>query len=136
MSLNRVSYLESWEQRAAPLLRRLEYSTDSDTEEDVSNDLPESLPSSYQSGFSQHSRNRLNFNPYAGPGWSYSSHADTENQRQSLLGAGSGGAGGHSTDAQDGSDSDTTVTVVKDPHFTILETTGAFEVSRGKRIGM
>ncbi|KAL2004157.1 hypothetical protein VTN02DRAFT_6254 [Thermoascus thermophilus] len=129
MSLNRVSYLESWEQRAAPLLRRLEYSTDSDTEEDVSNDLPESLSSSYQSGFSQYSRSRLNFNPYAGPGWGYSSQADTENERQSLLGAGSGGAGGHSTNTRHGSDSDTTVMVVKDPHLTIRETTGAFETA-------
>ncbi|KAJ5782060.1 Major facilitator superfamily domain general substrate transporter [Penicillium paradoxum] len=63
MSLNRISFLEGWERSPATFLNRADDSEDSDL--DSYQDLPEgSVASSFPSMYS-----RLNFNPYAGPGW-------------------------------------------------------------------
>jgi hypothetical protein len=69
MSLNRVSYLESWGQ-TRPLSRQHQQQGQEDGDSDSVDgryvDLPEeSISSSFQSTYSY----RLNFNPYAGPGW-------------------------------------------------------------------
>ncbi|EAW20906.1 putative MFS transporter Fmp42 [Aspergillus fischeri NRRL 181] len=69
MSLNRVSYLESWGQ-TRPVSRQQQQQGqedgDSDSVDGRNVDLPEgSISSSFQSTYTY----RLNFNPYAGPGW-------------------------------------------------------------------
>ncbi|GIC93238.1 putative MFS transporter Fmp42 [Aspergillus udagawae] len=69
MSLNRVSYLEAWGQ-TRPSSRQQQQpgqeDGDSDSVDGRNGDLPEeSISSSFQSTYSY----RLNFNPYAGPGW-------------------------------------------------------------------
>ncbi|KAJ5698103.1 hypothetical protein N7462_000108 [Penicillium macrosclerotiorum] len=85
MSLNRISFLEGWERNpAAAFLRgRGEDVSPSDTESDTYQELPEdsSLASSFPSTYS-----RLNFNPYAGPGWNESA-VDDRDDRPSLLGS-------------------------------------------------
>lgn len=69
MSLNRVSYLESWGQTRPGSLQQQQQGQedgDSDSVDGRNVDLPESsLSSSFQSTYTY----RLNFNPYAGPGW-------------------------------------------------------------------
>ncbi|KAF7164027.1 hypothetical protein CNMCM5623_008666 [Aspergillus felis] len=69
MSLNRVSYLESWGQTRAASRQQQhpgQEDGDSDSVDGRNIDLPEeSIASSFQSTYSY----RLNFNPYAGPGW-------------------------------------------------------------------
>ncbi|GFF81024.1 protein FMP42 [Aspergillus lentulus] len=69
MSLNRVSYLESWGQ-TRPVSHQQPHQGqedgDSDSVDGRNVDLPEgSIASSFQSTYTY----RLNFNPYAGPGW-------------------------------------------------------------------
>lgn len=134
MSLNRISFLEGWER--GPFRGR----EDSDTESEYQ-DLPEtsSLSSSFPSTYS-----RLNFNPYAGPGWNET--VDDRDDRPSLLG--SLGLGLSPTTTRE---SQTRVDPLrpaspaalsgprprpqlKDPGWS--DTTGAFEVSPAKRVGM
>ncbi|KAJ5621894.1 Major facilitator superfamily domain general substrate transporter [Penicillium herquei] len=81
MSLNRVSFLEGWERNPAAFLRGRE-DPPSDTDDDTFQDLPDtsSLSSSFPSTYS-----RLNFNPYAGPGWNET--VDDRDDRPSLLGS-------------------------------------------------
>ncbi|PWY77065.1 MFS transporter Fmp42 [Aspergillus heteromorphus CBS 117.55] len=131
MSLNRVSYLESWEQNPAAF-RRQQRPEDSDGE-DSYHDLPEtSLASSFQSNLSHHSfRQRLNFNPYAGPGWSQTLADDPD--RHPLL----RDASPRRTQADLGTDGEPP----QEEHVTLKvqaydgpETTGAFEVGHTKRI--
>ncbi|KAL3446002.1 major facilitator superfamily domain-containing protein [Aspergillus insuetus] len=75
MSLPRVSYLESWEPNPASLRRPQDCDQspghESDGDNDSYQDLPDSsLSSSFPSATDIPSlRHRLNFNPYAGPGW-------------------------------------------------------------------
>ncbi|KAJ6151740.1 hypothetical protein N7470_006868 [Penicillium chermesinum] len=78
MSLPRISFLEGWERNPAALLRRGEAS---DTESDTYQDLPEtaSLSSSFPSTYS-----RLNFNPYAGPGWNETTDEHDDRSHGSL----------------------------------------------------
>lgn len=76
MSLPRISFLEGWDRSP---LRARDTASQSDTESEY--DLPEpSLSSSFPSTYS-----RLNFNPYAGPGWNES--ADDRDDHPSLLGS-------------------------------------------------
>ncbi|KAJ5484608.1 Major facilitator superfamily domain general substrate transporter [Penicillium expansum] len=78
MSLNRISFLEGWERNPAAFLSHPE---SEDSEPDSYQDLPEgSVSSSFPSTYS-----RLNFNPYAGPGWNESPE-DPHDDRISFLG--------------------------------------------------
>lgn len=139
MSLNRISFLEGWERNPAAFLGHPE-SEDSDP--DSYQDLPEgSVSSSFPSTYS-----RLNFNPYAGPGWNESPE-DPHDDRSSFFGpsflglspattreerAGSGSAQGlGSTGRTEHEDSGTTV--ARTPPC--ADTTGAYEVSAARRIG-
>ncbi|KAJ5929818.1 hypothetical protein N7454_006768 [Penicillium verhagenii] len=125
MSLNRVSFLEGWERN--PAFRREDAS---DTESDSYQDLPESpsLSSSFPSSYS-----RLNFNPYAGPGWN---ETVDDQDRPSLLG--SLGLGLSPTTTRETPRVDplrpaSPVVTPKEPTGW-SETVGAFEVSATKRI--
>lgn len=77
MSLPRISFLEGWDRY--PDARRDAALSDTESE---NADLPEPSPlsSSFPSTYS-----RLNFNPYAGPGWNES--ADDREDRPSLFGS-------------------------------------------------
>ena len=128
MSLNRVSFLEGWERNPAAFLRGREEQP-SDTESDTFQDLPEtsSLSSSFPSTYS-----RLNFNPYAGPGWNES--ADDRDDRPSLLG--SLGMGLSPTTTRESRvdpprPASPAVGPPRDPAW--LSTTSAYEVSPTKR---
>ena len=130
MSLNRVSYLESWEQNPAAF-RRQPRPEDSE-DEDGYHDLPEtSLSSSFQSNISRRSfRQRLNFNPYAGPGWSEVSGEETD--RHPLLRAASPRRS--RADEVETEQPPESHVALKAQDYESLETTGAFEVERTKRI--
>lgn len=133
MSLPRVSYLESWEHNPASI-RRQDQSSIPDSEDDAAyHELPEeSLSSSFPSTISfPVSRQRLNFNPYAGPGWNDASVEHAGDERTSLLRVPSqtprpGHIEGEDRVAQNG--------LAKQQEASILETTSAFEVGRAKRI--
>ncbi|KAE8375549.1 major facilitator superfamily domain-containing protein [Aspergillus bertholletiae] len=133
MSLPRVSYLESWEHNPASI-RRQDESSIPDSEDDAAyQELPEeSLSSSFPSTFSfPVSRQRLNFNPYAGPGWNETSTDDATDQRTSLLRIPpQTPRPGHI----EGDDRVTHNGPVKQQEPSLLETTGAFEVGQIKRI--
>lgn len=137
MSLNRISFLEGWERNPAAFLGHPE-SEDSDP--DSYQDLPEgSISSSFPSTYS-----RLNFNPYAGPGWNESPE-DPYDDRSSFFGpsflglsptttregrASSGSAQGLGSAER---------TVHEDPGIAVArtpwaDTTGAYEVSAARRI--
>ncbi|KAJ5605228.1 hypothetical protein N7510_010382 [Penicillium lagena] len=81
MSLNRIPFLEAWEHSRYPR-GRPDGDLESDEGSDVYQDLPDSpLSSSFPSTYS-----RLNFNPYAGPGWTESVvDEDDHNERQSTF---------------------------------------------------
>lgn len=139
MSLNRISFLEGWE-RTPVFLRRHDSGSVHSEEDSISNaSLPETsspLSSSFPSTYS-----RLNFNPYAGPGWSET--ADDRDDHPSLLGS----LGLSPTATRDsrvervdtdgppsaagGGSGNGPVAVRSSP-----DTRGAFEVSPAKRIGM
>ncbi|KAJ9491836.1 hypothetical protein VN97_g1381 [Penicillium thymicola] len=137
MSLNRISFLEGWERNPAAFLSHPE-SEDSDP--DSYQDLPEgSISSSFLSTYS-----RLNFNPYAGPGWNENPEDPHDNQSSffgsSFLGLSptttrEGGPG--SGPAQGLGSAERTVhenpgtAVARTPW---ADTTGAYEVSAGRRI--
>ena len=137
MSLNRISFLEGWERNPAALLSHPE-SEDSDP--DSYQDLPEgSMSSSFPSTYS-----RLNFNPYAGPGWNESPE-DPHEDRSSFFGPSflglsptpSEGRAGPSPVQGLGSPERTAqnleTTVARTPPW--ADTTGAYEVSAARRIG-
>ncbi|KAJ5389079.1 Protein FMP42 [Penicillium cataractarum] len=135
MSLPRISFLEGWERTpAAAFLRGNE--PQSDTESDTYQDLPDdaSIASSFPSTYS-----RLNFNPYAGPGWSESA-VDDRDDRPSLLGS----LGLSPTTTRETTRAEPErglhlesptppVAVLKEP-FWLSDTRGAFEVSPARRI--
>jgi hypothetical protein len=135
MSLPRISFLEGWERTpAAAFLRGRTDDPQSDTESDTYQDLPDdaSIASSFPSTYS-----RLNFNPYAGPGWSESA-VDDRDDRPSLLG--SLGLSPTTTRAEpergQGESPTPPVAVLhKEPPW-LSDTRGAFEVSPARRIGM
>lgn len=83
MSLNRISFLEGWE-RTPAFLRRDSASVHSDEETDSYVSLPEPaspLSSSFPSTYS-----RLNFNPYAGPGWDETAEQHDDRPSRGSLG--------------------------------------------------
>lgn len=136
MSLHRVSYLESWQNNPPAFLRRRGSNASSDDEENDIQYLPESTASSFPSTIGPYSiRNRLNFNPYSGPSWAESTHGDADDERESLI--------GHDPvedrETPDVPVSPGTLETTGPPkdtsHWDTLETTGAFEVPEGKRIG-
>lgn len=143
MSLNRISFLEGWERKPA-FLRGSEDSGSAGStgpasdDSDVEEDLPESLSSSFPSTYS-----RLNFNPYAGPAWSEGDDRDDHSlaslspttTRDSRAG---GWVGPVPVSVPVHAPAPASV-AVPDPKSTpreCSETTGAFEVSPAKRVGM
>lgn len=137
MSLPRISFLEGWDRTPAAAAAFLRGRTDepqSDTESDTYQDLPDdaSIASSFPSTYS-----RLNFNPYAGPGWSESA-VDDRDDRPSLLG--SLGLSPTTTRAEpergQGQTPTPPVAVLRKEPPWLSDTRGAFEVSPARRIGM
>ncbi|RAL11919.1 putative MFS transporter Fmp42 [Aspergillus homomorphus CBS 101889] len=133
MSLNRVSYLESWEQNPAAF-RHQPYQGDSEDEESY-HDLPEpSLSSSFRSNISRHSfRHRLNFNPYAGPAWGQATVDEpTSEQNPPLQAASPKITTLNAVNREESAPEQLAPKVQEWPGG--RETTGAFEVSHTKRI--
>ncbi|KAF9895240.1 hypothetical protein FE257_000142 [Aspergillus nanangensis] len=130
MSLNRISYLESWVPNPASFRRSNVQSSvvDSDSDDAGYQDLPDdSLSSSFLSTFSHpETGHRLSFNPYAGPTWGQppepTDHRSTPTTAKLP------------SHPQDEPEEQATVQNVKPYTWTVLETTGAFEVSPSKRI--
>lgn len=147
MSLPRVSYLESWEQHPPPLVCQ---SSQRDHESTIALDAGESpgtpqildpttlLSSSFPSTFGHRTiRHKLSFNPYAGPAWGHSSAVASEEDRRSVLRSET------TDDARDvptivrdfGSDPVRPEYVFSDAGWDVAPTTGAYEISKGRRIG-
>jgi hypothetical protein len=125
MSLNRISFLDGWERTAA--LLHPESGADSDTDE--YQDLPEgSVASSFPSTYS-----RLNFNPYAGPGWNENPD-DLHDDRSSFLGPLFLGLSPTAT-REGRADSPVFERPVLEVDAPWAQTTGAYEVSAVRRIG-
>ncbi|CAG7938082.1 unnamed protein product [Penicillium nalgiovense] len=136
MSLNRISFLEGWERN--PVAFSHPESDDSDP--DAYQDLPEgSVASSFPSTYS-----RLNFNPYAGPGWNESPE-DLQDDRSPFLGPSFLGLSPTTTRERVGSASaqglgsaervvpeDSAATVARKQPW--ADTTSAYEVSGARRI--
>ncbi|PYH86876.1 MFS general substrate transporter [Aspergillus uvarum CBS 121591] len=133
MSLNRVSYLESWEQNPAAF-RRQPYQDDSEDEESY-HDLPEpSLSSSFQSNISRHSfRHRLNFNPYAGPAWGQATVDEATSEQNPPLQAASTKISTLNEVDREGATPEQSLPKLQE-WTGGRETTGAFEVNHVKRI--
>ncbi|THC90612.1 hypothetical protein EYZ11_009927 [Aspergillus tanneri] len=139
MSLNRVSYLESWVHNPASFRRResREQSPGAETDDDDDDlayqDLPDaSLSSSFPSTYSNHSfRQRLNFNPYSGPGWSQAAVDDVNNDSISPRRSFSETP---TQNRQNETAREEPVPQVKQQACSGLETIGAFEIGRTKRI--
>ncbi|OXV11285.1 hypothetical protein Egran_00954 [Elaphomyces granulatus] len=146
MSLPRVSYLESWEQHPPPLVCQ---SSQRDHESTIALDAGESpgtpqildpttlLSSSFPSTFGHRTiRHKLSFNPYAGPAWGHSSAVASEEDRRSLLRSDT------TDDVRDvptivrdfGSDPVRPEYVFSDSGWDVAPTTGAYEISKGRRI--
>ncbi|KAJ5342862.1 Major facilitator superfamily domain general substrate transporter [Penicillium brevicompactum] len=125
MSLNRISFLEGWERNPAAFLNRPDSGTDS--EPDDYQDLPDgSVASSFPSTYS-----RLNFNPYAGPGWNENPD-DPHDDRASFFGPSFLGLSPTTTrEGRAGSPAPERPVLVDSPW---AHTTGAYEVSAAKRI--
>ncbi|KAI2699427.1 hypothetical protein CBS147332_8313 [Penicillium roqueforti] len=137
MSLNRISFLEGWERNPAAILS---HPGSEDSDPDSYQDLPEgSISSSFPSTYS-----RLNFNPYAGPGWNESPE-DPHEDRSSFFGpsflglsptttpegrAGPAPVPGLGSAERTAHDSETIV--ARTPPW--ADTTGAYEVSAARRI--
>ncbi|KAE8148078.1 major facilitator superfamily domain-containing protein [Aspergillus avenaceus] len=135
MSLPRVSYLESWEHNPASS-RRPDQPSVIDSDDDSANqELPEeSLASSFPSTFSfPISRQRLSFNPYAGPGWTEATTDEAIEDRGSIRRISSRTRSPGLRGTVEEEDRVVQNSVVK-PHDLPLETTGAFEVGPTKRI--
>ena len=136
MSLNRISFLEGWERNPVTFLSHPE-SDDSDL--DAYQDLPEgSVASSFPSTYS-----RLNFNPYAGPGWNESPDDPSPFLGPSFLGLSpTTTREGHVDSVSAQALGSAERTVHEDSRSTnprnqlLADTTGAYEVSTAKRIGM
>ncbi|KAL5334866.1 major facilitator superfamily domain-containing protein [Aspergillus crustosus] len=140
MSLPRVSYLETWEQ-IPPTFRRPQDrdqspGAEADDDADSYHDLPDSsLTSSFPStGDLPSLRNRLNFNPYAGLGWTQASVDGADDDRNTLSRVSSlvskhGRVNRAAEEGQALQSAD-----VDEDNWKPLETTGAFEVSGLKRV--
>ncbi|EAW10955.1 putative MFS transporter Fmp42 [Aspergillus clavatus NRRL 1] len=141
MSLNRVSYLESWGQtQVSSHQHQSQHQTgDQGPEVDLESDdgryheLPEeSLSSSFQTTFSY----RLNFNPYAGPGWNQPTGEDATDAPTPRCASPANGGMSPRIQYFHG---DSNIEIRPDPlegpeDDYPMQTTGAFEVGRTKRI--
>ncbi|KAL4917137.1 major facilitator superfamily domain-containing protein [Aspergillus aurantiobrunneus] len=142
MSLPRVSYLESWEQNPASFRRPQDRDQSprreayDDDDEESYHDLPDtSVASSFPSTTDLPSlRHRLNFNPYAGLGWTQASRDGADDERNTLSRVSSlvskHGQADRPVEAGQASQS----AALEQDNWGPLETTGAFEVSSVKRI--
>ncbi|KAF7133989.1 hypothetical protein CNMCM5793_005515 [Aspergillus hiratsukae] len=134
MSLNRVSYLESWGQ-TRPSSRQHQQQGQEDGDSDSVDgryvDLPEeSISSSFQSTYSY----RLNFNPYAGPGWTQPPDEVAHDELTSGLETPTIKPQPKRLDEDDrGQDPQDDSSKLPDEDYP-LPTTGAFEVSSTRRI--
>ncbi|KAL4869707.1 hypothetical protein BDV12DRAFT_75028 [Aspergillus spectabilis] len=140
MSLPRVSYLESWEQHPASLRRHQDCDQspgpEVDDDADSYHDLPDtSLTSSFPSTSDLPSlRHRLNFNPYAGLGWTQASADGADDDRNPLSRVSSlVSKHGHVNQAAEAGQVLQSAEQDQDV-WAPLETTGAFEVSDIKRV--
>lgn len=135
MSLNRLSYLESWVQNPASFRRRPREQSpgdESDDDELAYHDLPDaSLSSFFPSTYSHPSlRRRLNFNPYAGPGWNEpvdEANADRISVQREAPDV-------PAQDPETQPERTAPVPQAKPQDWDGLETTGAFEVGRTRRV--
>jgi hypothetical protein len=136
MSLPRVSYLESWEHNPASIRRHDQPSLAGSDDDAAYQELPEgSLSSSFPSTFSfPVSRQRLNFNPYAGPGWNEASIDDAADERSPLQRVSPQTSRPGRLGEMEGEDRVAQNGVVKPQETSLLEPIGAFEVGRTKRI--
>lgn len=128
MSLNRISFLEGWE-RTPAFLRRDSASAHSD-ETDSYVSLPEPaspLSSSFPSTYS-----RLNFNPYAGPGWDET--AEQHDDRPGLSPTTTRDSRGTAQAVPEAGAGNGVAVLPKEPSGW-PDTRGAFEVSPVKRVG-
>ncbi|KAI9372115.1 major facilitator superfamily domain-containing protein [Aspergillus egyptiacus] len=140
MSLPRVSYLESWEQNPASFRRQPERERspgpEREDDEESYHDLPDSsLASSFPSSTDLPSlRNRLNFNPYGGLGWSQATRDGANEDRNTLSRVSSlvskRGQVRRATEAELALQS----AELDRQSWAPLETTGAFEVGNVKRV--
>ncbi|CEL06810.1 hypothetical protein ASPCAL09982 [Aspergillus calidoustus] len=141
MSLPRVSYLESWEPSPASLRRPQDRDRspghESDGDNDSYQDLPDSsLSSSYPSATDIPSlRHRLNFNPYAGPGWTQAVVDGGDDDRNTLSRVSS--LASKHRQAKRAAIAEPQAIQQAEPDqdaWGPLETTGAFEVGNTKRV--
>lgn len=152
MSLNRFSYLESWEQHPPPFLRQgtggiPEDAPDSTSDGRLSPGPPESFTQPFLSSsvpsrsIPRTIRHKLSFNPVSGPGWGEpSSTFDTEEERRSPIPWNQQYVGSAEAAPEPAVEEEDIVyappdIVFKDPQWGVAETTGAYEVSKIKRIG-
>ncbi|KAL2841698.1 major facilitator superfamily domain-containing protein [Aspergillus pseudoustus] len=141
MSLPRVSYLESWEPSPASLRRPQDRDQspghESDGDNDSYQDLPDSsLSSSFPSAADIPSlRHRLNFNPYAGPGWTQAVVDGGDDDRNPISRVSSlaskQGKANHAAVAEQQA---VQQAELDQDAWGPLETTGAFEVGTIKRV--
>jgi hypothetical protein len=113
--------------------------TSDDREAESIHEPPEAAPlsSSFPSSFPHRTiTHKVSFNPYAGPSWAQSSAADAE-ERRSLLRSEYGDSiiSNHLAPGDRGEELLPEEIVFKDPNLNLAETQGAYEVSKGKRIG-
>lgn len=154
MSLNRVSYLESWEQHPPPFVRSTgggaegtEGSIISDEHGRLAPGSPDLLAQPFLSSslpsrsIPRTVRHKLSFNPVIGRGWREPSVTfDTEEDRRSLLqwtqrfGELPEAAPEHTVDEEEIAYAPPEI-VFKDPLWGVAETTPAYEVGKLKRIG-
>ncbi|KAL4801976.1 major facilitator superfamily domain-containing protein [Aspergillus unguis] len=133
MSLPRVSYLESWEPNPASFRRQDREPSPSreaynDDDEESYHDIPDhSVASSFPSVTDLPSlRDRLNFNPYGGLGWTQAARDGADDDHTSLSRV-------SSLIPKQGPDH-TSQSEFDPDNWGPLETTGAFEVSSVKRV--
>ena len=124
MALSPISYLDSWLHRPGPFSRQPDHSSDS--EEDDNNayqDLPEeSISSSFSSVFSHPAHGNRYDSPVAGPGWNEVVEDATTSDRD--------------TGIRQVAEPEPASIVPDEAEWFLPETKGAFEVGRGRRIGM
>ncbi|KAL2864952.1 putative MFS transporter Fmp42 [Aspergillus lucknowensis] len=139
MSLPRVSYLESWEPNPASPRRPQDRTAENESDDGTASyhDLPEaSLASSFPSTTDIPSlRDRLNFNPYAGLGWTQAAGDGGDDDRNPLSRASSLFSKQPQVDHTAEAEQQALQSAEFDhQRWAPLETTGAFEIGSGRRI--
>lgn len=128
MSLNRISFLEGWE-RTPAFLQRDWASVHSDEETDSY--VPLSEPASPLSSSFPLTYSRLNFNPYAGPGWDKTAEQHDDRLSPTTTRDSRVDTAQAVTEAATGNG----VAVLPEGPSRWSDTRGAFEVSPVKRVG-